>query len=452
MKIIDMTCPHCGANLKIDGEKTVAYCEHCGAKLAIDDEVQHVKYDNAEQAGYEFEKGRQRAQAEARKTNNQQARYVQPAQQPVKKRNTLLWVLGWIFFFPAPVMVLIWRKKNKWNVWVKLAVTALFWIVIFAIGSSNDSSESTTPTNSASSETIVAEVEKDNLDQKEQVVDGQTDDAETVIEPVEEIVNAHEALDNFFKLYIDKGRIDNVEDLAKECGVFTNKKNTGTGRFYYKVALTKNDAKAISLDDLTKGDYCIVIDSSGENLTYYKNAELLEIRYSDADGYSIYDKNKLTPFENGTMRLIVGSADEALAYEASVDTEISPIEQFYMEAEIGMSADEVKALLEKYGLVMKYRRANSDDGYISYGGVENNDYGTCIRFVLADELTDLDFYDYYVQQRYGLHTEYVKESEASKRSGDYAEPGYYVIGEETKEHFSTADEAIRYLHEYRNKQ
>ena len=30
-----------------------------------------------------------------------------------QKRKTWLWVLGWIFFFPAPVMVLIWRKKNN---------------------------------------------------------------------------------------------------------------------------------------------------------------------------------------------------------------------------------------------------------------------------------------------------------------------------------------------------
>lgn len=134
MKIIDMTCPHCGANLKIDGEKTVAYCEHCGAKLVIDDEVQHVRYDNAEQAGYEFEKGRQRAKAEAGTPYNQQIRYVHQVQQPVKKNNTLLWVLGWLLFFPAPVMVLIWREKNKWNIKVKLVVTVLFWIIFFAIG------------------------------------------------------------------------------------------------------------------------------------------------------------------------------------------------------------------------------------------------------------------------------------------------------------------------------
>jgi hypothetical protein len=54
------------------------------------------------------------------------------------------WVLGWIFFFPAPVMVLIWRKKNTWDKKVKIAVTVAFWVVFFAIGSSNRSSENTT--------------------------------------------------------------------------------------------------------------------------------------------------------------------------------------------------------------------------------------------------------------------------------------------------------------------
>lgn len=415
-----------------------------------------MRYDNAEQAGYEFEKGRQRAQAEARTPNNKQIRYVQPEQQPVKKRNTLLWVVGWIFFFPAPVMVLIWRKKNKWNIWVKLAVTALFWIVFFAIGASNGSGESTTTSTNTASVEQAKEISKDNAAQEKQVSETQADnasavDVEEAPESVVEVVNVHEALDDFFKAYIDKGRVDNIEELADECGVFSYKKNTGTGGAYYKVALTKDDAKAISLDDLTKGDYCIVIDKGGESLTYYKNAELIEICYSDSDGYSIYDKNKLTPFEDGTMRLNVKSADEALAYEASVDTEISPIEQFYMEAQIGMTADEVKTLLEKYGLVMKYRRANSDDGYISYGGVENYDYGTCIRFVMDEELTDIDFYDYYVRQKYGFYVEYVKDSEASKRSGEYSEPGYYVVGEGTKEHFTTAEEATKNLHEYRNK-
>ncbi len=81
MKLIDTSCPKCGAKLKIDIDKKRAKCEYCGAELIIDDEVRRFKYDNAEEAGYNFEKGRQRAKNElkkskiaAQKTANKQAK------------------------------------------------------------------------------------------------------------------------------------------------------------------------------------------------------------------------------------------------------------------------------------------------------------------------------------------------------------------------------------------
>ena len=59
-----------------------------------------------------------------------------------KKNNSMLWwVLGWIFFFPAPVMVLIWRKKCKLDIKVKIGLTVAFWVLFFAIGASGDSSD-----------------------------------------------------------------------------------------------------------------------------------------------------------------------------------------------------------------------------------------------------------------------------------------------------------------------
>ncbi|MCR4903218.1 MAG: hypothetical protein K6A23_10180 [Butyrivibrio sp.] len=64
-------------------------------------------------------------------------------QQPKKKGNLVLWILGWIFFFPIPVMVLIWRKKNTWKLPIKIAVTVIFWILLFAIGGLGDKSNKT---------------------------------------------------------------------------------------------------------------------------------------------------------------------------------------------------------------------------------------------------------------------------------------------------------------------
>ena len=56
MKLIDTKCPHCGSSLKVDSTIKNATCEYCGSTFLIDDEVQHIKYDNAEEAGYNFEK------------------------------------------------------------------------------------------------------------------------------------------------------------------------------------------------------------------------------------------------------------------------------------------------------------------------------------------------------------------------------------------------------------
>ena len=63
MKLIDLTCPHCGAHLKVDERLTHATCEYCGASLLIDRETLDVRIVNAEEAGYDFERGRMRARA-----------------------------------------------------------------------------------------------------------------------------------------------------------------------------------------------------------------------------------------------------------------------------------------------------------------------------------------------------------------------------------------------------
>ena len=87
MRIVDTTCTKCGANLHIDADRKIAFCEYCGAQLLIDDEVQHLQIDNAESAGYAFEKGRQRAQYEVQ---TQRYYYNQPQPAPKKKKYVLV--------------------------------------------------------------------------------------------------------------------------------------------------------------------------------------------------------------------------------------------------------------------------------------------------------------------------------------------------------------------------
>ncbi len=130
MKIVSMVCPNCGASLQVDADQKNLTCNYCGNSLYVDDEVKHVQYDNAEETGYQFEKGRQRAQAEAFGVNQQTAR-MNPGQPP-KKRKTWLWVLGWICIFPVPLTILMVRNqklskpvKIGKNVWIGASCTIL---------------------------------------------------------------------------------------------------------------------------------------------------------------------------------------------------------------------------------------------------------------------------------------------------------------------------------------
>ena len=130
MKLIETTCVKCGANLRVDADRQTAFCEYCGARLLIDDEVRHLQIDNAESAGYAFEKGRQRAQNEARAQ-----RYYASQSQPAPKKNKKMvwWVLGWIFIFPIPLTILI-SRNQKLKIGVKIGIIAAAWVFYLILG------------------------------------------------------------------------------------------------------------------------------------------------------------------------------------------------------------------------------------------------------------------------------------------------------------------------------
>ena len=65
MKLINYACPSCGAQLQIDSEKNSALCPYCGQIFGLKKELLE---SNTENIGYEFEKGRIRAQNENNNT------------------------------------------------------------------------------------------------------------------------------------------------------------------------------------------------------------------------------------------------------------------------------------------------------------------------------------------------------------------------------------------------
>ena len=169
MRLIDLKCPNCSSVMKVDSEEKEVMCEYCGTKFAVDDEVQHIQYDNAGQAGYEFEKGRQRAQSEQQYAYN----YIPPQQahqpaytQPPKKKRTWLWVLGWICIFPVPLTILMVRNKTM-NKWLRIGIIAAAWIIYLIIGFAggvNDSDTTTVDGGAISESTSVTEQAEESFD------------------------------------------------------------------------------------------------------------------------------------------------------------------------------------------------------------------------------------------------------------------------------------------------
>jgi uncharacterized Zn finger protein (UPF0148 family) len=72
MKLVEMKCKNCGSNLKVNPEDEKVTCQFCGSTFNIDKEVQHHKLDDAEQTGYELEKGKIRAREEASQKKNEE--------------------------------------------------------------------------------------------------------------------------------------------------------------------------------------------------------------------------------------------------------------------------------------------------------------------------------------------------------------------------------------------
>ena len=64
MKLIDLNCPSCGANMKANAELKKAICNFCGHEIIIDDEKISIEITNGKQFGYDQEIGRQQARNE----------------------------------------------------------------------------------------------------------------------------------------------------------------------------------------------------------------------------------------------------------------------------------------------------------------------------------------------------------------------------------------------------
>ena len=132
MRLVNLTCPNCGSRLKVDKETGECVCDSCGGSFFLDDEAQHVQYDNAEEAGYQFEKGRQKAMSES----VPRVQYVNTQQQSTPKKTKLplwVWVILWLVFFPFTAIYVVYKSKLPEKVKAVLIIAIALFCLYAAI-------------------------------------------------------------------------------------------------------------------------------------------------------------------------------------------------------------------------------------------------------------------------------------------------------------------------------
>lgn len=102
MKLVEMKCKNCGGELKVEEGADTVTCPYCNITYKIDDEVKRIKYENMENSGYEFEKGRIKAQTE--RFNNMA---------PVSSKFILIPIIAIIVFVTITAIIgLVTRSKQ----------------------------------------------------------------------------------------------------------------------------------------------------------------------------------------------------------------------------------------------------------------------------------------------------------------------------------------------------
>lgn len=118
-----MKCPNCGA------EVTGNVCEYCGSHISKPGEAgcpccgsTNVRYSQTQQGWYFHE-----TEGFCLDCGNKWSSGNNAGSDP--QSNMILWIVGWLVFFPIPLTILIWRAGSLPKP-VKYILTALLWLVI----------------------------------------------------------------------------------------------------------------------------------------------------------------------------------------------------------------------------------------------------------------------------------------------------------------------------------
>ena len=148
-----MKCSNCGA--EITGGK---FCEFCGTQITTQmlKEQEQLNKATCQKCGstnvsfYRENQGEVKGKRRKKVVHQtvgvcRDCGYTWTVNEKEKKRKTWLWVLGWLFFFPLPLTIILLKKKEM-KPGIKYGIIAAAWVVfiilVFFGGGTNKKKES----------------------------------------------------------------------------------------------------------------------------------------------------------------------------------------------------------------------------------------------------------------------------------------------------------------------
>ena len=134
MRLIKMSCPHCGGAMEISNHAEQAKCPYCDSVVLIERDAPSKTKADLEREGYAFEQGRIRAQQEAKTEEFVERLFraqVERMSRP-KSKNLVWWILGWLFLPAIPITILTVRTK-KLPIAAKVVILSIVWFFALAI-------------------------------------------------------------------------------------------------------------------------------------------------------------------------------------------------------------------------------------------------------------------------------------------------------------------------------
>ena len=230
---------------------------------------------------------------------------------------------------------------------------------------------------------------------------------------------------------------EDIDALAKQYGMYSSNRNTGTGTYVYRIAATKDIA---SVNTKAKGSFVSISFNSLQN-----NA-VTEITYFDVDsmvggfwypeaGYSVVDYNvpqivfsrSEDRTDHRSCMTPVDSANDVVTYVSTGHPDGNLLAQLFMSAHDGMTEEDIKGFISDNGLAYTSRGpgneqtiAYSEDIVQKY----SND-GSKITFDTdTNGLTRMIYYYYPSNYRQGYSAAFYSESYATSHS---LQPGFQLV-------------------------